>query len=240
MRRAKAAAAKKGQVYLCGLGVFPPQTATVEVLQAISECDVIFNNLPGIGLSEFLGLFCARRRPVAFRYEQDAVLCADLVMSEVAAGKTVGFVTFGHPLLFGPLSHNIIRVCREKGIALKAFGAVSSMDVALASGGMVFGYSYPGFQVFEMTSASGLAHIEKASNKLPIVVYFADGMGEDGLKSLLKALSARFPSSHRCILFGPTLKLEGADKDGMTLKELGSIVHHKLSQGVLFVPPVEA
>src|ERR1700676_4347808 len=72
----------KGKVYLCGLGVYPPQTATVEVLRGISECDVAFNNLPGLGISEFLGLFCSNRRPVAFRYEQDAKLCADLVLSE--------------------------------------------------------------------------------------------------------------------------------------------------------------
>ena len=240
MKRTKAAAAAKGQVYLCGLGVFPPQTATVEVLQAISECDVIFNNLPGIGISEFLGLFCKRRRPVAFRYEQDAVLCGDLILSEVAAGKTVGFVTFGHPLLFGPLSHNVIKVCKSKGIAWKAFGAVSSMDAALAAGGMVMGYSYPGFQVFEMTSDSGLKHLERASNQLPIVVYFADGMGEDGLKGLLKALSARFPSTHKVLLFGPRMETVGGGEDGLTLKQLSKIAQHKLSQGVLFVPPVAA
>ena len=31
--------------YLCGLGIFPPYTASLEVIHALSLCDVIFNNV---------------------------------------------------------------------------------------------------------------------------------------------------------------------------------------------------
>lgn len=230
---------EKGKVYLCGLGVYPPQTATVEVLRGISECDVIFNNLPGVGISEFLGLFCANRRPVAFRYEQDAKLCADLVLSEVKPGRTVGFVTFGHPLLFGPLSHEIIQRCARLGIACKAFGAVSSMDAVLAASGQVLGYSYGGFQLFETTGAKIIDEIASANPRLPVVIYFADGMGEQGLAHMVATLKKLYSPAHECLLYGPKHELWETQQDRVKLKDLGKIAHHKLAQGILFVPPVE-
>lgn len=228
---------QKGKVYLCGLGVYPPQTATVEVLRAISECDVIFNNLPGVGISEFLGLFCANRRPVAFRYEQDAQLCADLVLSELKPGRTVGFVTFGHPLLFGPLSHEIIKRCAKESIPCKAFGAVSSMDAVLAASGQVLGYSYGGFQLFETTGMSILGEISVANPKLPMVIYFADGMGEEWLGKLAKSLAKTHSSSHRCLFYGPRHELWEQQQESFTVAELAKSSHHKLAQGILFVPP---
>jgi tetratricopeptide (TPR) repeat protein/precorrin-2 methylase len=229
--------ADKGRVYLCGLGVYPPQTATVEVLRGISECDVIFNNLPGLGISEFLGLFCDNRRPVAFRYEQDAKLCADLVLSEVRPGRTAGFVTFGHPLLFGPLSHEIIKRCNKEGIEYRAFGAVSSMDAVLAASGQVLGYSYDGFQIFETTGNRVVEQIPAANPKLPIVVYFSEGLGEEGMKKLVANLGKLFPANHPCLLYGPRHELWDTQKDAVALKDLVKISHHKLAQGILFVPP---
>ncbi len=229
---------EKGRVYLCGLGVYPPQTATVEVLRGITECDVIFNNLPGLGMSEFLGLFCANRRPVAFRYEQDAQLCADLVLSEVRAGRTVGFVTFGHPLLFGPLSHEIIKRCRKDGIPWKAFGAVSSMDALLAASGQVLGYSYRGYQLFETTGESVCKEVEKANPNLPIIVYFADGLGEEGFAGLMASLSRRFSPKHQVQIYGPKHELWDTQRETFTLKALAAQAHHRFAQSVLFVPPL--
>lgn len=237
LQAAKKQAEAKGKVYLCGLGVYPPQTATVEVLRGISECDVVFNNLPGMGISEFLGLFCANRRPVAFRYEQDAKLCADLVLSEVRAGRTVGFITFGHPLLFGPLSHEIIKRCNAEKIPCKAFGAVSSMDAVLAASGQVLGYSYGGFQLFETTGTGILDEIASANTRLPLVVYFADGMGEQWLASLVKTLGKKYGQGHRVLLYGPRHELWETQQDKITVKDLGALSHHKLAQGILFVPP---
>ena len=228
---------EKGKVYLCGLGVYPPQTATVEVLRGISECDVVFNNLPGLGMSEFLGLFCANRRPVAFRYEQDAKLCADLVLSEVKPGRTVGFVTFGHPLLFGPLSHEIIQRCAKEGIPCKAFGAVSSMDAVLAASGQVLGYSYGGFQMFETTGKTILKEIPSANPRLPVVVYFAEGLGDAGLKTLIEMLGKLYSPAHKVLLYGPKHELWETQQEGTTLRELANMSHHKLAQGILFVPP---
>jgi hypothetical protein len=236
-KKGKGSPKEKGKVYLCGLGVYPPQTATVEVLRGISECDVIFNNLPGLGMSEFLGLFCANRRPVAFRYEQDAKLCADLVLSEVKPGRTVGFVTFGHPLLFGPLSHEIIQRCAKEGIPCKAFGAVSSMDAVLAASGQVLGYSYGGFQMFETTGKGILQEIPSANPRLPIVVYFAEGLGEAGLKTLIEMLGKLFSPTHKVLLYGPKHELWETHQEGTTLRELADMSHHKLAQGILFVPP---
>lgn len=236
--KTKKDAKAKGKVYLCGLGVYPPQTATVEVLRGISECDVIFNNLPGVGMSEFLGLFCSNRRPVAFRYEQDAQLCADLVLSEVRAGRTVGFVTFGHPLLFGPLSHEIIKRCKRDGVPCKAFGAVSSMDAVLAASGQVLGFSYGGFQLFETTGTKILDEIAKANTGLPVIVYFADGMGEQWLGQLSKALSKNYGPKHECLLYGPRHELWETQQERVTTSELGKLSHHKLAQGILFVPPL--
>lgn len=233
----KADAKKLGRVFLCGLGVYPPQTATVEVLRALTECDVIFNNLPGIGMSEFLGLFCSNRRPVAFRYEQDAKLCADLVLSEAKPGKTVAFVTFGHPLLFGPLSNEIIQRCKKEGIPCKAFGAVSSMDAVLAASGQVLGFSYGGFQLFESMGLRILDEIERASNRLPMVVYFADGMSDEWLASLTQILKKNYAADYEVLFYGPRHELWETQQEKLTVAQLGKTSHHKLAQGILFVPP---
>ena len=39
------------------LGIFPPYTASLEVLHAISRCDVIFNNVAGPEVRDLLAEF---------------------------------------------------------------------------------------------------------------------------------------------------------------------------------------
>jgi len=228
-----------GRLFLCGLGVYPPTTATVQVLDAIRRCDVIFNNIPGAKISEFLGLFCADRRPIEFRYEEDVQRCVDLIFSEVRPGRTVGFVTFGHPMIFGPLARELLARARREGVECAAFSAVSSLDAMLAASGTVLGFSFGAYQVLETTNRGVLDKLGPPNPRLPLLTYFADGTGDAWLADFFRYLLKAYPPQHVGFLFEPRNDLWACAPQRLPLAEIARYAHHRLSQCMLFVPPVE-
>ncbi|MCR4296989.1 MAG: SAM-dependent methyltransferase, partial [Elusimicrobia bacterium] len=142
-------AVKPSRLYLCGLGIFPPYTASLEVVHALSLCDVIFNNVAGPEVRELLAEFCGDIRPASYQAWQDEPKWADAIFAEIDKGRTVGFITRGHPLVFGGLAVELVRRCAAQKLAHKTFGAVSSIDHLLAFTGKGLGDDFGGIQAID-------------------------------------------------------------------------------------------
>ncbi len=225
---------KSAKLSLCGLGIFPPYTASLEVLHAISRCDVIFNNVAGGEVRSLLGEFCADIRPASYQAWQDEPKWADVIFKEIAKGRRVGFVTRGHPLVFGGLAVELVRRCKAQNLPHESFGAVSSIDHLLAYAGLGLGDDMQGVQVLDRPA------VEKASainTDLPLLACFYSGVeGRARVAGYRKRLQKFYPGSHKCWMFGP--KYDTAPVV-LTLAELDARYPDIHASLMLFVPPLK-
>src|SRR5438034_6691415 len=100
----------KDAVLVCGLGVHPPDDATLETLQALEGCGTVFSDLADRRHFEWLkGLF-PRLKPVK---SPAAILRA--------AGRGAGLAVWGHPQYTSLLARRVEEIgrasCRERSAA---------------------------------------------------------------------------------------------------------------------------
>lgn len=188
------------KLYLLGLGIFPPYTASMEALCALSECDVAFNNVAGPEMRQLVSQFCGEVRPAAYQAAGDERKWADPMFRELAAGRRVAFVTRGHPLVFGALARELIRRCRRDGVDHETFGAVSSIDHILAAMGRGLGEEFAGVQAFDRPAIESAKALNTAQ---PLIACFYDGLDGEAVGRFSKALRRFYPAAHECRMFGP-------------------------------------
>lgn len=224
---------KPSRLYLCGLGIFPPYTASLEVIHALSLCDVIFNNVAGPEVRELLAEFCGDIRPASYQAWQDEPRWADVIFAELDRGRTVGFITRGHPLVFGGLACELVRRCAAQGVAQQTFGAVSSIDHLLAFTGKGLGDDFGGIQALDRPA------IERAkvmNTSLPLLACFYAGIEtRAGVASFQESLERFYPSSHLCWMFGPKYDMPPAVVAIGALEKAYPSIHASL---MLYVPPL--
>jgi tetratricopeptide (TPR) repeat protein len=221
------------KLFLCGLGIFPPYTTSLEVLHALSRCDVVFNNVAGPEVRGLLAEFCARVRPASYQAWQDEPKWADSIFQELAKGHKVGFVTRGHPLVFGGLAVELIRRCREGGTPFETFGAVSSIDHILAYTGSGLGDDFKGLQAVDRPA---LESAENVNTRLPLLVCFYGGVEKKAeVAAFRRSLERFYPSAHGCWMFGP--KYDAVPRT-LAVGELESRFPEIHSSLMLYVPPL--
>lgn len=173
MRKPKTKAKATGRLLLCGLGTNPPQYVTLDMMEALEGCDVLFVNISGDTLVEFLSLFCKDIRPISYETEEDAPRCAELILAACREGKKAAYVTIGNALVFGPLSARLLGLCRDQSVEFKACPGLSAMDVVLASMGMALGHGFNGFHVYDSCELLEAGFVAAAG--VPTVFYFSSG-----------------------------------------------------------------
>jgi tetratricopeptide (TPR) repeat protein len=226
---------KAPHLFLCGLGIFPPYTASLEVLHAISRSDVIFNNLAGSEVREFLAEFCRDIRPAAYQAWQDEPAWADAIFSELDKGKKVAFVTRGHPLVFGGLAVELIRRCKANGLPHECFGAVSSIDHLLAFAGKGLGDDFGGIQAVDFPA---FAKAKVHNTELPLLLCFYSGLEDRAAVARTReALERFYPKELGCWMFGPKYDSPPAVVTIGELDRRYSEVHPSL---MLYVPAFAA
>lgn len=105
---------------------------TLNALKALSGCDVVFVNLANDSVMDLMTAFCPGDiRPINFVDEETRIACARQVFGALAPGKTVGYATYGHVMVYGPLTILIARYCRRKKIPVEAWAGVSLPDTVL-------------------------------------------------------------------------------------------------------------
>ena len=226
---------KPSKLYLCGLGIFPPYTASLEVIHALSLCDVIFNNVAGPEVRELLAEFCGDIRPASYQAWQDEPKWADRIFAELDKGRTVGFITRGHPLVFGGLAVELVRRCGAQKVDHQTFGAVSSIDHLLAFTGKGLGDDFGGIQAMDRPA---IERAQTMNTSLPLLACFYSGMETKGeVAGFQKSLSRFYPADHLCWMFGPKYDATPAVVAVGALEKTYPKVHSSL---MLYVPPLVA
>lgn len=215
-------------LYLCGLGHSPRRTATLNVLHALDGCDVLLPyGRPEV--AEVLAEFCpeARRLPLFPAKARAALL--DRAFRELAAGRSVGVATAGHPLVFGGFSE-AVRRCAREGYACETFGAISALDVALARLGKTLGIDWSGVQAYGAEAVPGA----RLSPDQPLVVVVPEaGLAAPAAGRLSRALSKLYPPEHEALVLSPDpqAKPRSCEVSRLAL-DLGTLTPDQ----ILFVP----
>jgi tetratricopeptide (TPR) repeat protein len=115
---------------LCGVGVRHPFQLSVETLRALAASRTIFTNLPDIEARRFLALFSGRVVSVPRRPDQTNRDRARWVVRRLRAGEAAAFLTRIHPFIYRRMGWELLQMCRAKGVAVTAYGAVSLTELA--------------------------------------------------------------------------------------------------------------
>lgn len=238
-RRAKVGARGKGHLLVCGMGVRPPVSLTAEVVQALQSCDVVYKNVSGDEVSTLVRIVSRRCRPVMFRNPQDVPRTSALLLSEARRGRKVAFLTFGHPLIFGPLGLELLRRAREEGVSCTAFSAFSSIDSMLAGGGQALDFCGGNYQILSVMGQDVLQGVSRLNPKLATLLYFPEAQSGDGRRfaGFCRELLGRFPSRHPMLVFGPHHEAWEAPAR-RPIEELSSISQPLLIQSMVFILPI--
>lgn len=185
------------RLVLIGLGVNPPYSATAQALWEMSRCDILFNNVTGDEITELLCLLCRRYRPVAYHQEDDEARISRIILREIDAGNSVGFVTRGHALIQGPLALELKKRCVRQGISWRCLPSVSSADFLEARHGHL-GPDLVGSAVCDTEGLMQEAVIEPA---LPLTIFWNYiKMNKPGYRLLCRALALRYGGGHCCLV----------------------------------------
>lgn len=242
MRRHKRSTRRgeRAQLILTGLGLDYPRQATLEVLQILSDCDIVVNNLAGAEAMEFLSFFCRDVRTVSFEGEQPQ-RWADKIFGWIKPGNRVAFVTRGHPLVSGHLALSLLRRARRRGVEVGCYSAISSVDQMLSLTQEVLSETSWGLQV--MDSQLLLTGKARPQPGLPLLLYLASAPNAPGhrraVARLCAAVRESYPDGQRVLLFGPrydSRKLQELRVAGLE-EFLARLERRMYSSTILLFPP---
>lgn len=132
MKEAKKTAAKtgKGCLWLFGVGIERPYEITLNTMMALKRCDAVYTQADTREVRELLEALFPGVRSIAEngggkKSPQDATWNA--VRAELEKGSQTGYVTYGHPMLFGE-GNMMAKRCKEAGYPYRVMTAPSSID----------------------------------------------------------------------------------------------------------------
>jgi Flp pilus assembly protein TadD len=207
--RARAQASERPRIpqtklYIVGLGLFPPYTASLETLRTVSRCDVLLNNVSGPETQEFLEALAPVVRPSAMDSVQDEHRWAEEVIDGVGPGMSAAFVTRGHPLVFGGLGLCLLEEARRQGVATETQACYSSLDSLTSGVAARIGRGTGAYQALEYTEV--LPRAVKPS--VPLLIYFYQTVSGKPLAEFLRRLRSIYLKNHTCLVFGPKYDVE--------------------------------
>jgi hypothetical protein len=225
---------------LTGLGLDYPRQATLEVLEALRGCDLVLSNLAGVEAMDFLSLFCPKVRSISFEGRKSRSW-ADKVFSYLKPGLKVALVTRAHPLVSGHLAYRLLKRAKSKGVQVRSYGAISSVDQMLALSQEVLGETFWGLQIYDARLLlSGKLALQDG---VPAIIYLGVPDGQKKTAAFIKELSAllvrRCGGRRRVCLFGPRYEDRRLEvvRAASLRKRLERVDAGMLSSIVLLVPP---
>ncbi|MFI5350224.1 MAG: SAM-dependent methyltransferase, partial [Elusimicrobiota bacterium] len=216
-------------LYLVGLGVDPPYTATADALRALANCDVIFNNVMGDEMFEFLRPFCGDCRPVAYHQNNDEERLTARILAETGAGRSVAFVTRGSAIVQGPLGTMLLDLCREKGIAWRCLAAVSSAELL----GAKFGEPRERAAGQAVLDSRGVTDADLSDPILPLTLFLNMQEPETEYPDLCRRLERQYGGRHPCLILDHVI---GQAPRRSNMEALAGLRAGLSPSAILFVP----
>jgi hypothetical protein len=188
------------KLIICGLGVRVPEETTLESLQALADCRVVYSDLDDKKARAWLSGYCAKlERPAS----------AAAVLKEVAKGDGVGLAVWGHPQSSSRLAREVELAAQKAGLAYRVYGAISPIGSVFARSVSFLGgdYGYQGIQSYDLETV--LDDAKSATTELPLVLYAERGSPAKW-KAALKLLAPGYPAGHKARLYAPEGETEAA------------------------------
>lgn len=180
--------------YVLGLGVEPRHHATIEVLQALGRCDVIYAQ----GLTKDELRYLERFQPRRFwkrlpAGEPGPGLHAALTR-DLKSGHTAAWVTRGHPFYWNSIATQLVKTAQRLGVSWSTYGAVSPMGLALADMGVALGDEVQGLQSFDFSALTGDSL--SVNPEWPLVLYSYGALKKSDFDSAVGRLLRIYPAAH--------------------------------------------
>lgn len=207
------------KLIICGLGVRVPEETTLESLQALSDCRVVYTDLEDEKGRAWLAGYCkSLKSPGAPR----------AVVGEAARSGGVGLAVWGNPQSSSRLARQVELAAQKAGVAYRVLGAISPIGSVFARSVSFLGgdYGYQGIQSYDLETV--LADATAATTELPLVLYAERGEPARWKKALL-ALASNYPAGHRARLYAP---------QGETEAELAALKPG--NRCVMLIPPAKS
>lgn len=193
----KAAKEGKGCLWLLGVGIDRPYEVTLNTLMALKRCDAVYTQADTREVRELLEAVFPGVRSIATSggrgaNPQDEVW--KTVKSELDRGSQTGYVTYGHPMLFGE-GNMMAKRCKEAGYAYRVMTAPSSIDGILTMLQEDLDLCERGFTVANARSlVEAGADVDAA--KGAIILGVNRVMEENKFSLFCDRLEAAFPKEH--------------------------------------------
>lgn len=206
------------KLIICGLGVRVPEEVTLESLQALADCRVVYCDLEDEKARAWLGGYCrAVKTPSS----------AGEVVRDAAKGG-VGLAVWGQPQFSSRLARETELAAVKAGVPYRVFGAISPVGSVFARSVSFLGGDY-GYQGIQAYSVETLLEDEKAARTdLPLVLYM-EKTDPARWAAVLKSLEASYPKGHQGRMF------DSAGKE--TRAALAALKPSRSC--VVLIPPVE-
>lgn len=208
------------KLIICGLGVRIPEETTLESLQALGDCRVVYSDLSDKKALSWLAGYC--KAPIK------TPASAAEILNDAAKNGGVGVAVWGHPQSSSRLTRELELAAQKAGVAYRAYGAISPIGSVFARSISFLGgdYGYQGIQSYDLETL--LEDRKAATPELPLVLYSEKG-GSAQWSAALKALAPGYPKGHKARLFGA----------GGTDVEAPMESHKPAGSCVMLIPPAK-
>lgn len=180
------------KLIICGLGVRVPEETTLETLQALADCRVVYSDLDDKKARAWLAGYCkALKSPSS----------PAAVLKDAAKGG-VALAVWGNPQSSSRLAREVELAAQKTGLAYRVLGAISPIGSVFARSVSFLGgdYGYQGIQAYDLQTV--LDDAKSATTELPLVLYAERG-APASWKAALKRLAAGYPAGHKATLYAP-------------------------------------
>jgi hypothetical protein len=207
---------------ICGLGPFPPDSATLEALDAIRRADAVFQGELDKKTTAWLRSFCGRLRPFSG---------PGPALRLLRSGREVVYAARSYPMTLGPLAKSLLDRARAEGIPVTVLGALTPFSSFLSHGRQVLPYALGSCRVVETSDPKQLRALAP-DDELPLL---ACGAEAERPEELGRWLLSRFPADRDCLLIPLGSSAGGSEGERSKLGRLAGWTDAMWRSHIVFV-----
>ncbi len=150
-KRKKGTKRRLADLYIVGIGIHGRRHLTWEAENALRESRIVLDETGQIEMTKELNPNTVDMAPLYWTGEEREVVYERLVkraLDEIEIGPGVAVVTYGHPLFFDDINHQLLRRCRRRKLDCVIVPGISCLDTLSVDLEIDYG---DGLQVYEAT-----------------------------------------------------------------------------------------